>query len=212
MSEVVYLAARFEDQLQARKIRDALTAIGVRVVAGWLEQPKMESTRDHVRIGVECYKEVIDCQTFMLFNPKEAHRTGTGGRHVEFGIAFALGKNLVLIGERENSFHHAFVENVFPTIEAYLFDYLKQTNKDTEWKPKTYKNNGKKLQWGQDLSKETKVLMEQGEVFTLLGEDGAPWAELLMDSFGVIRECSVRNPPTPEQSALTQAFFGYPPK
>lgn len=31
---------------------------------------------------------------------------GRGGRHVEFGLAVALGKRLIVIGHRENLFHH----------------------------------------------------------------------------------------------------------
>jgi hypothetical protein len=38
---------------------------------------------------------------------------GRGGRHVEFGIALALGKKLIIIGPRENVFH------CLPKVEQY---------------------------------------------------------------------------------------------
>lgn len=38
---------------------------------------------------------------------------GKGGRHVEFGVALALEKRLILVGPRENVFH------TLPEIEHY---------------------------------------------------------------------------------------------
>ena len=38
---------------------------------------------------------------------------GRGGRHVEFGFAVALGKRLIVVGYRENLFHH------LPVVEFY---------------------------------------------------------------------------------------------
>ena len=49
-------------------------------------------------------------------------------------------------------------------------------------------NNGKTLEWGKDISEENMDLLKQGEVFTLLDEDGEPHCLILKDSFGTIIE------------------------
>lgn len=43
-----------------------------------------------------------------------------GGRHVEFGVAVASCKRLVVIGPRENIFHHLPRVEVFPTLGEWL--------------------------------------------------------------------------------------------
>ena len=35
----------------------------------------------------------------------ESGDRGRGGRHVEFGMAYAMGKSIIVIGDRENVFH-----------------------------------------------------------------------------------------------------------
>ncbi len=54
------------------------------------------------------------------------------------------------------------------------------------WSP--HHNTGKTLEWGKDISEENMNLLKQGEVFTLLDEDGEPYCLILKDSFGTIRE------------------------
>ena len=56
-----------------------------------------------------------------------------------------------------------------------------------EWHPKEYKDNGKTLLWGKDLTKEQINLMEDGEIFTLLDEDGKFRSNVLMDSYGMLK-------------------------
>jgi hypothetical protein len=45
---------------------------------------------------------------------------GKGGRHVEFGLAVAAGKRLVVIGPRENVFHCLPGVSVVTDIEALI--------------------------------------------------------------------------------------------
>jgi len=58
----------------------------------------------------------------------------------------------------------------------------------SEWKPKLYFDEGRTLRWSENLSEETKAALERGEVFTLLGENGEPYTQVLMDSWGSIKE------------------------
>jgi hypothetical protein len=57
-----------------------------------------------------------------------------------------------------------------------------------EYKPKEYFFNERTLDWGRSLSHEEMHALQDGEVFILLGKDGKPYSQLLMDSYGEIRE------------------------
>lgn len=50
--------------------------------------------------------DVDGADVLVLFTVKPTRATKRGGRHVEFGIAYALGKTLVVCGPRENIFHY----------------------------------------------------------------------------------------------------------
>lgn len=99
----VYIAARTEDQARAAAIRDALRPYGVRCTARWLDLIDVpRSSPDGARV---CLEDIERADVFLLLNPAEAHRTGTGGRHTEAGYALGQGKPLLVYGAPENVFH-----------------------------------------------------------------------------------------------------------
>lgn len=51
--------------------------------------------------------DVRRSDVFVLFSEKRdaSEDRGRGGRHVEFGMAYAMGKRIIVVGERENVFH-----------------------------------------------------------------------------------------------------------
>jgi nucleoside 2-deoxyribosyltransferase len=53
--------------------------------------------------------------------PRGTPSTG-GGRHVEFGYALAKGKRVVVIGERENVFHHHPSVKLHASVDDWLRD------------------------------------------------------------------------------------------
>lgn len=57
---------------------------------------------------------------FVVYKPRETHGRTTGGHHVEFGYALALGKPIVLIGEPENVFHVHPAVQVVPAAETVV--------------------------------------------------------------------------------------------
>lgn len=56
------------------------------------------------------------------------------------------------------------------------------------YKAKRYYDNGRTLDWGKDLSPAEITALEDGEIFTLLSEDGKLFSAVLKDSYGRIRE------------------------
>ena len=49
--------------------------------------------------------DVMQCDVLISFTERHDSGYSRGGRHVEFGLAYALGKMLFVVGPRENVFH-----------------------------------------------------------------------------------------------------------
>jgi hypothetical protein len=109
----IYLASRFSRREQMRELAAELRRRGHTVTSRWLETEWVNRPDESSAAPPE-YREqyaVIDmddvksADTVVSFT--EAPGDGSrGGRHVEFGLAAAWGKRLVVIGHRENLFHH----------------------------------------------------------------------------------------------------------
>lgn len=110
----IYLAARYSRHPEMRGARDVLTALGHVVTSRWIDQhggDQLESATlaqlntnpsGCAIYGQHDVEDVGAADVVVSFTGGEG---GRGGRHVEFGIAIALGKDLVVIGPREHIFH-----------------------------------------------------------------------------------------------------------
>ncbi len=126
----IYIAATFARKNEALEIENALKDNGYMITSTWLHQ---ENANMNNPTGVEQAKlansfgdrdeeEVAKCDVLLMLtgDSKDIKPTG-GGRHTEFGIARALKKRCVLLGPRENVFHHAWeIESVSTMKEALL--------------------------------------------------------------------------------------------
>ena len=105
----VYLAGRFGDRETLRELRGVLTRAGVMVTSRWLNSHHQAEDPTDEELGQYAYedlRDIDDADVLVLWNPLHHHRSGRGGRHVELGYALAKGKRVILIGQRENVFHH----------------------------------------------------------------------------------------------------------
>ena len=113
-----YLAARYSMNAEMRGVSDVLTALGHTVTSRWIHcHPDVvgdftssfdvyalnEHTEDCAPLGQHDLDDIDAAQTLVSFSDKTGG--GKGGRHVEFGYALAMRKNLVVVGYRENVFH-----------------------------------------------------------------------------------------------------------
>ncbi len=105
----IYIAAASYRQREARNIYRKLQRRGFEVTSSWVFSRNLgrinlfnqEATRDLEQI------DEADLVLALTENPKARHpRYTTGGRHVEVGYALAKGKDLVVVGPRENVFHY----------------------------------------------------------------------------------------------------------
>jgi nucleoside 2-deoxyribosyltransferase len=97
-----YIAAPYPERDQAIRIMRMLELQGIEVTSTWLRSPDTLSD-EHARVDLA---DVARADVLVALNPESWNERGTGGRHVEFGYALALGKPIVLVGERSNIFHY----------------------------------------------------------------------------------------------------------
>lgn len=126
-----YLAARFSRQMELRGYAAQLRALGHSITSRWVdgddERPYEQMTgADNRRCAEVDVIDVMACDCVILFSdPIGVPSTSRGGRHVEMGIGLALGKNISIVGERENVFHWLDNVKVFPTWSDALIHYAK---------------------------------------------------------------------------------------
>ena len=116
---LIYLAARYSRLEELNGYAKDLRGIGHEVKARWLKGSHqlhknadlVEAATQSVPIegrpfAVDDYEDVCKADALIAFS--EAPRqvgASRGGRHVEFGVALALGKRVIVVGPRENIFH-----------------------------------------------------------------------------------------------------------
>lgn len=113
--ESVYLSARFERRDELNGYRSELEAAGVEVTSRWLTDPTPELTDEAWRLlATKDVEDIHRASGLILFADG---RPGGGGRHVEFGIALGLEKQMIVIGEPENLFHSLQAAQIVATWE-----------------------------------------------------------------------------------------------
>lgn len=122
----IYLAARYSRD-EMRIVANELNRLGFTVTSRWLFEDKPLNThlgddspefyRRTAQVDIE---DITDADTIVFFSEDPKIGTPRGGRHVEFGYAYAAGKKMVVIGEPENIFHYLTDVYVYPTIREFI--------------------------------------------------------------------------------------------
>lgn len=124
----IYLCSRYSRRDELRGVRDVLTAKGFVVTSRWLDTEWEENDGQGSSAAPPEYrrefaiKDMIDvqvCDAIIAFT-EPPRSNGRGGRHVEFGMAAAWGKKLIVIGPEENIFHYLPGVFVYRNIEELL--------------------------------------------------------------------------------------------
>ena len=116
---LIYLAARYSRISELNGYADDLRDVGHLVRARWLlgdhqiheGADKVEAATVSVPLegrpfAEDDFRDVFEADMLIAFS-EEPRTDGAsrGGRHVEFGMALAWGKFVVVVGPRENVFH-----------------------------------------------------------------------------------------------------------
>ena len=122
----IYLAATYSRHPEMREVRSTLESLGHIVTGRWINGNHEVTNKSYDRQGeifaIEDYEDLVASELVISFTeePRSTSGRGRGGRHVEFGIALALNKSLVVIGHRENVFHYLPQVQFFPSFELYV--------------------------------------------------------------------------------------------
>lgn len=103
----IYIAAPFIRQTEARSKAAELVGMGFTVTSRWVDDDvaaAAEATSDYQAERANI--DIADIDAAQYFILLAEHDSRTGGKHFETGYAYATGKNLMIVGRRENVFHH----------------------------------------------------------------------------------------------------------
>lgn len=137
----IYLASRYSRREELCEYRRELESAGHTVTSRWLngkhqidasgvpigdkgeklvegdggaDTPEANALRAH--FVTEDYQDVQTAELVISFTePPRSAAGNRGGRHVEFGMAVALNKSLIVVGYRENLFHWLPQVRFYPT-------------------------------------------------------------------------------------------------
>lgn len=112
----VYLAARYSRHGEMAQYAADLAAHGHTVTSRWIHGDhdlplgvsQAEAEAIGVRFAQEDWQDLMEAGAVINFTeePGKAGGRNRGGRHVEFGAALAMQKRCIVVGWRENVFHH----------------------------------------------------------------------------------------------------------
>lgn len=128
----VYLAARYSTKEQIKLYAEDLRSAGIEVTSSWLEEPhgagsNLNDIRDQqlTEYAAIDLMDVKDADWLVFFSVDPKIPVARGGRHVEFGYALGLEKNMLVVGPKENIFHYLpvvhFTDN-FENAKKFLLE------------------------------------------------------------------------------------------
>lgn len=102
----VYLAARYQWIDKMKVEREKFLAAGFEITADWIESDEVNQARSRSENARLDLYGIAQADVFVLYALPIGTMFSSGGRMTELGYAIALGKKVILVGERENVFCH----------------------------------------------------------------------------------------------------------
>jgi hypothetical protein len=103
----VYLAASAGRREEMLGVRDVLAPLGYLVTSRWIDRGVTVDIRQDPMlaacIAAEAVQDIQAAELLLCFTT--GNGGSNGGRQVELGIAYALGKRCIVVGPPENVFH-----------------------------------------------------------------------------------------------------------
>lgn len=122
-----YLAASYPRHPELQSYAKELQALGHEITSRWIWGEHAAQDGDIMGTGnaefasmmaMEDEEDVWKCDTFIHFTNPPDDCVKRGGAHVEFGMARALGKRLIIVGHYTNIFHRLDVVNRVGRVEG----------------------------------------------------------------------------------------------
>lgn len=123
----IYPAGQYAKRERIKSFAQKLRAKGHEVTARWLNETLSPTVsmadvpEDDLRsFAVSDLRDIEDADILTLHAEPHDKQPPRGGRHFECGYAYALGKLILVIGDRENIFHLAPGVVVVPDEDSAL--------------------------------------------------------------------------------------------
>ena len=123
----VYLASRYSRKTELRKYANKARKEGIKITSSWLREHNAPdailsqiSDKRNRDYALQDLKDIKRADTLVLFSENPLVGIPRGGRLTEFGYALALGKSIIVVGPRENTFMYMLEVTVVPTWEDAL--------------------------------------------------------------------------------------------
>lgn len=118
----VYLAARFSLKPTIKLRSLELRSSGIHCTSRWLDETADpgsdlgDVSKEYIeQVAKQDIDDIDAAEYFVLFSENPLSAWKRGGRHVEFGYAYAQEKKIVVCGPQENVFHYLPGVLVLPT-------------------------------------------------------------------------------------------------
>lgn len=119
----IYLAARYWRHGEMQEVARQLNQVGHEVTSRWIWGSHQLSDAELATNGPVVHEsrfaqedlEDVHAADILVAFAEPLRQPTRGGRHVEFGVALALGKRLIVVGQREHVFHSLPVVEVVAT-------------------------------------------------------------------------------------------------
>lgn len=113
----IYIAGAYSRRVELLVHSGLLKYDGHEITSRWLTGVYEGREWTDAAIADDDIKDVYVSDCVLSFTEDATSKHKRGGRHVEFGMALAWGKRLVLVGPRENVFHHQSRVEQYSTFE-----------------------------------------------------------------------------------------------
>jgi hypothetical protein len=133
MTEVVYIAGRFDRRGELVHAVHQLEELGITCTANWIteepdlsELPEGSQTSALIEWALRDVEDVTAADTLIAFTEdlmlydNVPSVWARGGRHVELGMALALGMRVVVVGPRENIFTYLPQVEVVSSFDEFI--------------------------------------------------------------------------------------------
>lgn len=125
----IYLAAAYQRKSEMQGVRDVLQVMGHRITSTWIDNEggsdglgveQLANPANTTRALEAAWQDIRDLQAAQLVINFTDGQPARGGRHVEFGLAYAWGLRLILVGPREHVFHATPMVECYPSWTALV--------------------------------------------------------------------------------------------